>query len=227
MKTFKLTLFKGHPIITENENSILIDTGSPSTIHTTNQLTFISDNYNAYTNYVGLTADKLSDMVGMNITTLLGADILSKYKILLDYKNLEVIFSKNEIECEGQTISITSFLGIPIIELELEGRKIKCFLDTGARLSYLTNGLTSGHQSIGTDEDFYPGAGNFTTECYTIDTTFGNETFTVKYGNLPTLWEMTLRLSGTNGIIGFDFFNTFKILLDLGNNKIRFVKQMD
>lgn len=227
MKTFKLTLFKGHPIITTEGNIILIDTGAPSTIHNTNQLNFVSDTYNASSNYMGLTTDKLSELMGMKITTLLGADILSEFKILFDYKNSEVTFSKNKIEFEGQNISINSFMGIPIIEIEIEGGKIKCFLDTGAKLSYLLNTLTRGHQNTGTDEDFYPGVGRFTTDCFNIDTSFGNETFSVKYGNLPTLLEMTLMLAGTNGIIGYDFFNNFKILLDLNKNEITCAKQAD
>ncbi len=40
MKQFKIELFKGHPIITDGENRILIDTGAPTTIHSTGNLKF-------------------------------------------------------------------------------------------------------------------------------------------------------------------------------------------
>lgn len=222
MKTFQISLYKGHPIIKNGENTMLIDTGAPSTIHVTNNLFFCSDNFSCVTNYMGLTVQKISEMLGTEITTLIGADILSNFKILFDYKNEVVAFSKDETNSPMNETTISSFMGIPIIELTVDNQKLKFFLDTGAKLSYLDSKITSQHTSIGTDEDFYPGVGKFETECYEILTSFGNKEFKVKYGNLPSLLQMTLMLGGTNGIIGFDFFNNFKVCLDIKNGKIKY-----
>ena len=222
MKQFQITLFKGHPIINDGENIILIDTGAPSTIHASNDLTFCSESYNCSTNYMGLTVSKISEMLGTEITTLLGADILSDYKLLFDYKNEFIEFNKEEIALDGNEIGISNFMGIPIIELSIDNKKLKFFLDTGAKLSYLSDNITSHYESVGTDEDFYPGVGNFETECFDITTSFGDNNFIVKYGNLPTLLQMTLMLGGTEGIIGFDFFNNFKVVLDLENNRLKY-----
>lgn len=222
MKQFQITLFKGHPIIKDGENIILIDTGAPSTIHANESLTFNSAHYNCSTNYMGLTVSKLSEMLGMEISTLLGADILSDFKILFDYKNEVVEFDKEEISLDGTEIRISNFMNIPIIELSIDNQKLKFFLDTGAKLSYLSDTITNNYESVGTDEDFYPGVGKFETECYDITTNFGDSNFIVKYGNLPTLLQMTLMLGGTDGIIGFDFFNNFKVVLDLKNNKLKY-----
>jgi hypothetical protein len=222
MKQFQITLFKGHPIINDGENIILIDTGAPSTIHASSVLTFCSENYNCSTNYMGLTVSKISEMLGTEITTLLGADILSDYKILFDYKNKIIEFNKEAIALDGNEIGISNFMGIPIIELSIDNQKLKFFLDTGAKLSYLSGSITSNYESIGTDEDFYPGVGKFETECFDISTSFGDNNFNVKYGNLPRLLQMTLMLGGTDGIIGFDFFNNFKVVLDLKNNRLKY-----
>lgn len=222
MKQFQISLFKGHPIINDGENIILIDTGAPSTIHASSILTFCSENYNCSTNYMGLTVSKISAMLGTEITTLLGADILSDYKILFDYKNEIIEFNKEAIALDGFEIGISNFMGIPIIELSIDNQKLKFFLDTGAKLSYLSGSITSNYESIGTDEDFYPGVGKFETECFDISTNFGDNNFNVKYGNLPTLLQMTLMLGGTDGIIGFDFFNNFKVVLDLKNNRLKY-----
>jgi hypothetical protein len=222
MKQFQITLFKGHPIINDGENIILIDTGAPSTIHASSVLTFCSENYNCSTNYMGLTVSKISEMLGTEITTLLGADILSDYKILFDYKNEIIEFNKEAIALDGNEIGISNFMGIPIIELSIDNQKLKFFLDTGAKLSYLSGSITSNYESIGTDEDFYPGVGKFETECFDISTSFGDNNFNVKYGNLPRLLQMTLMLGGTDGIIGFDFFNNFKVVLDLKNNRLKY-----
>ncbi|KXK02979.1 MAG: hypothetical protein OZ913_05030 [Ignavibacteriaceae bacterium] len=222
MTTFQINLYKGHPIIKDGENTMLIDTGAPSTIHVANNLFFCSDNFSCVTNYMGLTVQKISEMLGTEITTLIGADILSNFKILFDYKNEVVAFSKDETNSPMNETTISSFMGIPIIELTVDNQKLKFFLDTGAKLSYLDSKITSQHTSIGTDEDFYPGVGKFETECYEILTSFGNKEFNVKYGNLPSLLQMTLMLGGTNGIIGFDFFNNFKVCLDIKNGKIKY-----
>jgi len=223
MKQFQIILFKGHPIIKDDDNTILIDTGAPSTIHTSESLSFYSTNYNCSTNYMGLTVSKISDMLGTEITTLLGADILSDYKILLDYKNGVVGFSKQEIDFEGKEISISNFMGIPILRLRLNNQELKLFLDTGAKLSYLSDSITNNYEKVGTDEDFYPGVGKFETECFEISTNLGDNNFIVKYGNLPKLLQMTLLMGGTDGIIGFDFFNNFKVVIDMKNNKLKYL----
>jgi len=222
MKQFQIKLFKGHPIINDGENRILIDTGAPSTIHTSDTLNFCSQSFGCSTNYMGLTVSKISDMLGTEITTLLGADVLSDYKILLDYQNQVIEFSKQEIDIDGTQMDISNFMGIPIIKMTIDNQELKFFLDTGAKLSYLTDSLTSNYESVGTDEDFYPGVGIFQTECFKIPTVFGDKEFIVKYGNLPSLLQMTLMLGGTDGIIGFDFFNNFKVVLDLKNNRLKY-----
>ena len=224
MKQFQIQLFKGHPIINDGENRILIDTGAPTTIHASDSLNFCSESYGCSTNYMGLTVSKISDMLGTEITTLLGADILSNYKILLDYQNQVLEFSKQEIDIDGTQVDISNFMGIPIIEMTINNQVLKFFLDTGAKLSYLSDSLTSKYESVGTDEDFYPGVGKFQTECFEIPAVFGDKEFIVKYGNLPTLLQMTLMLGGTDGIIGFDFFNNFKVVLDLKNNRLKYAK---
>lgn len=224
MKQFQIQLFEGHPIINDGENILLVDTGAPLTIHASESLSFCSKNYVCSTNYMGLTVSNFSEMLGTKITTLLGADILSDYKILLDYKNEVIVFSKQEIDIVGTQIDISNFMGIPIIEMTIDNQVLKFFLDTGAKLSYLSDSLTSNYESIGTDEDFYPGVGKFHTDCYEIPTSLGDNKFVVKYGNLPTLLQMTLMLGGTDGIIGFDFFNSFKVVLDLENNKLKYAK---
>jgi hypothetical protein len=222
MKQYTIELFKGHPLLRSGNDIILIDTGAPSTIHTSETFKFYDDSYYSLTNYMGLTVQKISVMLGTEITTLLGADILSNYQILFDYKTEMVTFSKSEIPFEGSEIAISNFMGIPIVELSISHQKLKFFLDTGAKLSYVSNVITKNFDSIGTDEDFYPGVGVFETEYFEIISQFGNKDFNVRYGNLPPLLQMTLMLGGTNGIIGFDFFNNFQVVLDLKKNVLKY-----
>ncbi len=224
MKKIQIQLFEGHPIIHDGENKILIDTGAPSTIHISNTLEFCSENFPCSTNYMGLTIPKISELLGTEITSLLGVDVLSHFKILFDYKNQFVVFSKQELDFVGTQISISRFMGIPIIRMNVDNQELKFFLDTGAKLSYLSQSFTANFESLGTVEDFYPGVGKFETDFFEISTFLGDDEFLVKYGNLPALLQMTLMMGGTDGIIGFDFFNHFNVMLDLENNQLRYAK---
>jgi len=223
MNTFRLTLFDSHAIIGDSKNSILIDTGAPSTIHSSDSLFFCDENYSCSTNYAGITVEKLSELLGMKITTLLGVDILSNYNVTLDYKgNVAKFCKRNNVIFDGKEYSLSSINGIPIIELEIEQQPVKLFLDTGAKISYLPKEYTSSFETVGIEQDFHPSFGIFQTECFDIKATFGNNQFNVKFGNLPDSLQTTLMVSGVSGIIGYDFFNNFKILLDLKNNKMNY-----
>ncbi len=222
MKQFEIQLFDGHPIIKDGENIILIDTGSPVSIHSEESLYFCSKNYSCNKIYMGLTVTKISDLLGTKITTLLGADILSDYKILFDYRNCIVGFSKEEIIIDGVLMNISNFMRIPIIHLSIGNQIHKLFLDTGAKLSYLSDNLTCQYKSIGIEEDFYPGIGKFTTDCFEIPTNLGEHSFIVKYGKLPLVLQSTLSIAGTVGIVGLDFFNNFRVVLNLEKNQLQY-----
>ncbi len=224
MKTFPLTFFDGHPIIEESGNIILVDTGAPTTIHIADRIEFMGDVHNATTDYMGLTADSLSELLGTRITTLLAADIIGRYKVLFDYTGRSVIFSENDFEFQGDTIHVKNVMGIPIVELSTPSGIAKCFLDTGAKLSYLDETFTGNLESEGIEEDFYPGVGKFETKTCKIPTKIGQEQFTARYGNLPMLLQMSLALIGAAGVIGFDLFNNFTVMLDIRGNLLKLRK---
>jgi len=224
MKQFKLELYKGHPIVSDGENLILIDTGAPKTIHSSHNLKFCSESFDCSINYMGVTVFEISKMLGLEITTLLGADILSNYNILFDYQSKVIQFSEQEIDIKGIQQDILNFMGIPIVKMKVDNQDLKFFLDTGAKLSYLSDRFTSNYVSTGKEKDFYPGVGEFQTECFEIHTFIGDHEFVVKYGNIPPFLQLTLMLGGADGIIGFDFFDNFKVLLDLKNNRLKYSK---
>jgi len=224
MHTFQVSFFDGHAMIYQDDHIILIDTGSPATIHTSGQLNLCDDIHRCHTSFMGLTVERISELVGSRITTLLGADILSRYKILFDYRNGEITFSQNDIIMDGTEVSIGNFMGVPIIDLFVDNRSLKFFLDTGAKLSYLPQNITGNYPSAGRADDFHPSAGRFQTDYFEISTTLGDVRFVAKYGNLPNILKSTLMAADTEGIIGFDFFNQLKVVLDLQNRKMKYTQ---
>jgi hypothetical protein len=222
---FEINFFDGHPIITSDDCLILVDTGAPISIHIENTLLFCQNNYPCSTDYFGFDIDRISELLGKRITTLLGADILSKYLLQLDYKHSIAAFSSPLFHINGVETPIEIFMGIPIIELLVNGQWVKFFLDTGAKRSYLPANFTNSFEILGVDEDFFPMVGNFRTPLYEINTRLDEHEFKVQYGNLPTSLEMTLSMSGVKGVMGYDFFNHFKVAIDLKNGLLTYERQ--
>lgn len=222
MKTFGLELFDGHPIIRNDGDIILIDTGSPGSVHDQGNLDFMGKNHRVNRSYQGVTSHSLSELVGTRITALMGTDVLKNYRVLFDYGNNKFTFNEDEIPMEGHETNLQSFMGLSIVQMSIDGKCLKFFLDTGARLSYLSGNYTRNYKATGIEEDFYPGAGRFRVACFELETTIGTDRFPVKYGEAPALVEGILNGSNVNGIIGYDFFSQFTILLDLKNNSLKY-----
>jgi hypothetical protein len=108
-----------------------------------------------------------------------------------------------------------------IIELEVLGKRLKMFLDSGAKFSYLSTAHTANLTSVGTGTDFYPGLGNFETPLFEVESIMAGKSFTVKYGNLPAELLPLISSANVHGIIGYDLFNQFQVFLDTENNIIQ------
>jgi hypothetical protein len=224
MEIRQLEIIEGHPVIRDEENVILIDTGSPITIHNNNVLTFCGHRYETTTNSLGMTPATLGAMAGFKMTTLLGADVLSNYVVRFDYKMNTVAFgNSDEIPTDGcEALPVTFTMGIPSIEACIRGRTSKVFFDTGARLSYIEEAFTTELDNCGIEKDFYPSFGAFETGVYMIDSTFGQSTIPVKYGVLPNLLRTMLSMVGVDGIVGYDFLANFETTLDYRGKTLYF-----
>lgn len=220
MTEFELSNFKNHLLFKSDDKIFLLDTGTPSTVSSNGQLFFLDERLSVQKDYLGFTTDKLSEYVGTKIDVLLGGDILSNLSILINVKLGKVSFSKESVEKEGEKFSFEVFMGIPIISFNFNDKSCRGFLDTGAALSYIKVNMTNGLKSAGNKTDFYPGYGQFTTQTYQIPIQVSGRQFSVIFGNLPSILETTLMMAGVDGIIGFDFFNSFNILMNYQNKTI-------
>ncbi len=70
---------------------------------------------------------------------------------------------------------------------------------------------------------FYPGYGSFETPIFTLETQIAGATLSINFGNLPTQLLGLLNQGNVKGIIGFDLFNDFQILLNIQQNKLQFL----
>ena len=221
-RTFDINLVDGHLLISDNGNTILVDTGSPVTVHQEDTLSFLGREFPVHTSIMGDRVESLCKLSGIEFTTLLGMDILSQYRVVFDYENRELTFlTDEEAGMEGTTVPLVNVMGgVKAICLEINGQPLKMAIDTGAPLSYVDRMVTDDFESIGEKEDFHPMAGRYTTPIFKIEAEFCGKKFTGTYGNLPTMMGLSLKLGGLDGVVGYDFFKSFKVLFDFRNSVV-------
>ncbi len=214
-ETFKINLVDGHLLISDNGNTILVDTGSPLTIHKENSLTFLGRQHHVQTSMLGNDIKAISSLSGIEFSTILGMDIMSKYRVVFDYQNLELTFLDSlEPSMEGDVLLLGDIGGAKVVNVELGGQSLKMAVDTGAPLSYVDKFVTEGLESCGEKTDFHPIVGRYVTKVYELEGTVDGKRFKGMYGNLPLMLGLPLKLVGINGVIGYDFFKSFKIEFD-------------
>ena len=228
--TYKLILNDNHPIFETNDGSrVLVDTGVPYTFHTGNQWIFEGNNYATHVNMGGINVGAVSDLAGTNITTLLGGDIMSKFKISIDYHNLTISFEPLSYEIiEGERIPVQLYMDqYMLLPVKINGQSVLGYLDTGAKLSYISKQLTNGlNPNTLLEEDFYIGMGRYSTNTYTTNATLSNGfSFEGKFGgDLPTAVASQFFGVQRQAIIGSDFFHACKkVWLDYSNSCIYIV----
>ena len=219
--TFDIIIFDKHLIIEDQNNIILVDTGSPVTLNNTPLLNFCERDFPCASKNQLTSIGEISNLLGKKITTLLGIDILSRFKCMIDYQALKLTLFEGTIAFEGELTTFTQLAGIPVLEFHVFNQKSRFFLDTGAKISYLNSKLTTHLTSEKKMSDFYPGIGPFETSCFEINTQFGQHSFNVLYGNLPKMMETMLESNQIHGIIGFDFFNNFKVMIDFEKQEVK------
>lgn len=192
----------GHLFVEVGGDLWLLDTGAPSSFGRSPRLRFCGQEFGLGTDYLGLSADGLSNLVGVPCFGLLGADVLGRFDHLIDLSAGRLTVSAGEASCGGEPVHLDEFMGIPIVTARIAGADFRMFLDTGAQFSYLEDPPLAGFPHAGRVRDFYPGIGPFETDTFEVPVTLGGLALTLRCGSLPGLLGATLMLAGTKGIVG-------------------------
>jgi hypothetical protein len=227
---YNLTLHDKHAIFVTNDGlKVLVDTGVPYTFFNQKLWNFEGTNYSTQTLLSGITVDAVSELVGTEVNVLLGTDIMSKFKICLDYHNLTISFEPLAyIIDEGEKIQVQMYMGYMLLPVTINGQNVMGFLDTGAKLSYITeeliNGLDANPERV---KDFYIGIGEFETRTYTTEATLSSGySFQGTFGgDLPAQVTRQFLSGERKAIIGSDFFfSSKKVWIDYANSYIYIIK---
>ena len=214
-------IISGHIIVQNNNTHLLLDTGAPTSVGK-DSIMLGERIYSVQSNYMGVTIEYLSEQIGSPIDGLIGADIIREFVLSINPYEEEHVVTFGEELLEFPFITrLDDFMGIPIVEIMVNGVKIRAFLDTGAQLSYIEPEITKEISPSGQQEDFYPGLGKFTSDVFELKTTIAGEQLQLTYGHLPTLLQMTLMMAGTKGIIGTELFNSYRCSISLLKKELR------
>lgn len=182
----------------------LIDTGAPTSFGRPSRLELAGKWFHLETNYLGLTPEALTRTIGTPCVGLLGADVLGQFDHVFDLAAGTLSLSTDPLPHPGEPISLTDFLGIPILKVRIAARDFRMFFDTGAAVSYLQDAVLSSFPEAGTITDFYPGFGVFQTNSHHVEVGIGQRTLSLRCGTLPDLLGITLLQAGTQGIVGYE-----------------------
>jgi len=220
---YTLTLIDNVPAIsTANGKYLLIDTGSPSSFSEAGEIEIAKVKYPVPTILYGkVTAAYLQNaMHHINITGLVGMDIISKGFYEFDYTNLvlNIISLDDEFVSNGsEQIDLSYAGGVPILPLYLGSTSLvqKFILDTGAKLSYAIPEICGGLENVGTDFDFNPLMGEslqvnkFSDFVYKLGSKFIQHDI---HENARV--TSAVRQFGSVGILGYHFMKDQKVVLN-------------
>ena len=207
----------GHMLVHLNEGRFLVDTGSPTSFARDGKITFGGKTVDVSTSAMGmLDADVLSGYVGMELDGLIGMDVLGEYCLTFAGNRL-LVEEADMPEDEFVMLQTASFMGIPVVTINIRGRDVRAFVDTGAKISYLNPAFIDGLPVEETVHDFYPGMGEFDVDVSIASCILGGLPLKAKFGRLPERLQMTLMTGGADGLLGHDLFSAYDIRIDHGH----------
>ena len=202
MQTIPLIFKDGHLFVDLNGSLWLFDTGAPTSFGDEEDLTIAGEQFTPSNSYMGLSAASLSQFVGVQCSGLLGADILECFDHILDCATGTLSVSTTELPHSGKRLSLSEFMGIPILTARIGDKDYRMFFDTGAQISYFQDDSLADFPACGNVTDFYPGFGEFQTDTHDVEVSLEGIQITLRCGTLPGLLGMTLMMADTQGIIG-------------------------
>ena len=221
--TFETIIVNRHLLINDGRGNMLIDTGSPASFHVESQIHIGEDSHMVPTTYMGTTIQYLSQKVGCEIVGLIGMDILCQYTVWINTPQCGNFISFSKGDTIPSTYPVESFtiMSIPGICMKVNGQRAKLLFDTGAHISYISDSYYQNIPIARQSADFSPLLNaEFNVDLYNLPTHFYDKMVNIEFGSMPLeLKAMMLQLH-VDGIVGYDFIQHFRIVLDKGIVKI-------
>lgn len=202
MNSFPLQFRNGHLFVELGGELWLLDTGAPTSFGASSSVSIAGEQFSLGRSYLGLTVETLSQFVGVRCVGLLGADVLGCFDHIFDTASGRLVVATDELRLSGTIVTLEQVMGVPVVTARVGSNDYRMFFDTGAQISYFEDDLLTEFPAAGSVTDFYPGIGQFETDTHWVTMSLSGVVFTLRCGTLPSLLGMTLKMTGTQGIIG-------------------------
>lgn len=223
--SYTLKVVNGH-IVIDDEQLLLIDTGSQISFHKSGNITLGKEKFNVPISVMGVTDKYLTQKVGAEINGVLGMDVIKKHIITISLKNKLLFFNDDaEYSCKlCPAVPCEKLGGLLSIELLINGRNARVLVDTGAPISYIDSSFVDGIERKTIVDDFSPYEGDFkvpTYECK-VDLMMNNgrlelNSYKQDFGEMPPTISKIVSTLNMDGIIGYEFFKKFRLQINKGD----------
>jgi hypothetical protein len=203
----------GHIVVNIAGRPCVLDTGAPFSLGFY-PITIAGREFPVHESYLDVTCEYLSREIGTTVEGLIGADIVRAFTLGI-YPNEQMVQFQTTPAFGNIVLPIDNHMGVPIIKLDVNGKIISAFFDTGAPMSYLLPEALEGLQPECTHEDFYPLVGNFLTPVYRLPYSIGGEVGEMRFGRLPDELGGMLECGEVQGIIGTELLKRFGLSLSI------------
>jgi hypothetical protein len=220
--TYKLYILKRHLFADLPEGRALIDTGAPFTASRTGEVTWGGQTETVKRGgYMGFTFDSLSANIDAQVDILIGLDLLSKQS--LEFDLIEDRLRLNVATPREDSFGIETMMGMPVVDIGLNGHRARAVFDTGAQYGYVMDEKFGdvGHETA-TFEDFSPLLGNLRPEkAWRLPFRLGGQSLEETFGLAPEVMQLTLGSFGFDAIIGLSWMDDRITWLDLPGSRMK------
>lgn len=205
--TYAVEFSKKVPIAEEDGAKWLVDTGCPL----------------SYPDPRVAIGESMASFLGVPGLRMMGLDSFRTYDyVLVDYRGKTISCSTDPIPFEGGTVPLRRGMhDCLFVDVMIDGQVKSCYLDTGAAISYLKGMDMAKWPSAGVKEECDIQGNRWSTDTVVVPACFQGNPFDVVFGDEKTnaMFQMTV---DKDGVIGYDFFNAFTVLLDLREMRLSF-----
>ncbi len=214
-QTFKVEFSKKVPIGEADGKKWMVDTGCPIS----------SPNLEAIPEMKVVLA-RVGEFLGIPGLQMMGLDSLADY-ILVAYRNKTIIRSDEPIAFEGTAVPmILGMHGCPCVEMTVGGKAQYYHIDTGAAYSYAHGLDKTAYEPAGTIEECDLKGDIWSAPMFHVPCAFGGHPFEILCGaasdnraGVPSVTSTGIR---SGGVVGYDFFNSFTVLINRRENLVTF-----
>lgn len=211
---YRIKWVKGHILINDDQG-LLIDTGSPVSIHTSGVINICGQKINVQSHLAGTNIiSSLKKEISNEVNGLIGMDILSVYPILFNLHNGgDFIFLDDDAQYTTQKIESFSIMDKYCgMFIDINKERMKLVFDAGAPISYVNSKRFCNHKIIRRQHDFSPVLGkSFIANIIKLPiSVVANESREIEFGYSEEV-DFMLYYLNIDGILGTAFLREYRV----------------